>query len=136
MKHDCNLFSHLYIAIQVCTADMDSFFRHENVLYPPSLSDNGELRLPTKKSDLLDCLDTGRIPDPPKEFVATIVDGATLIHSLPTSQARTFKEYAEAVFLPWVDRQLAISARLDIIWDSYREDSLKETTRIHRGKGK
>ena len=64
IKQDCNLFSHLYISSQVRASDMDAFFRHENVLYPPSLSDNGVLRLPTKKSDLLDCLDTGRILTP------------------------------------------------------------------------
>ena len=64
VKQDCNLFSHLYISSQVRATDMDIFFRHENNAYPPSLSDNGELRLPSKKSDLLDCLDTGRMPDP------------------------------------------------------------------------
>ena len=55
MKQDCNLFSRLYISSQVRTSDMDTFFRHKNVLYPPSLSDNGVLCLSTKKSDQLDC---------------------------------------------------------------------------------
>ena len=43
-----------------------------------------------KKSELLDCFDTGRIPDPPERIDARIVDGATVVHCLPTSQVRTF----------------------------------------------
>ena len=135
VKQDRSLFSRLYISSQVRMADMDAFFQHENMSYPPSLSDNGELRLPTKKADLLECIDTGRTPVPPLPFDAKIVDGGALIHSLPTSQVSTFQEFAESVFLPWIGHQLTTSARIDIVWDSYNEDSLKKTTRLHRGKG-
>ena len=136
MKQDCNLFSRLYISSQVRSGDMDVFFKYENVQYPPSLSDNGELRLPTRKSDLLECLDSGRIPEPPGQFDARIVDGATIVHSLPITQGKTFHDYAEKVFMPWIYQKLERSVRLDIVWDTYTVDSLKETTRRHRGKGK
>ena len=136
LKQNCNLFSRLYISSQVRSADMDVFFKYENVQYPPSLSDNGDLRLPTKKSDLLECLDSGQIPDAPVQFDATIVDGATVVHSLPTAHVKTFHDYAEKVFLPWIYQRLERSTRLDVIWDTYCEGSLKETTRRHRGKGK
>ena len=64
MKQDCNHFSHLYIYSQIRSADMDVFSKYEYVQYPPSLSDNGELRLSTLKYDLWECSDNGRIPEP------------------------------------------------------------------------
>ena len=58
-----------------------------------------------------------------------------LIHSLPTGDAKTFKDFAELVFLPWIERELGKFSRLDIVWDSYCDGSLKNTARSHRGKG-
>ena len=40
LKDDVALFSRFYIAMQHRQGDMDSFFRHENVAHPPSLSLN------------------------------------------------------------------------------------------------
>jgi len=136
LKQDCNLFSWLYISTQVRTANMDDFFSHENSVCLPALSDNGKLRLPTKKSEILESLDTGRQPDHSPEFDVKVVDGASIIHALPVNQASTFDEYAQHNFLSWVHRQLQVVKRLDVVWDSYFEDSLKETTRSSRGKGK
>ena len=115
LKQDCNLFSRLYITSQVRSTDMDEFFKHEKCQFPPSISDNGSLRLPSKKSELLECIDTGRLPEPPSQFDATIVDGAVIIHSLPVIHVRTFDDYATQIFLPWVDRQLVVVRRpLDV----------------------
>ena len=33
------------------------------------------------------------MPEPPLQFDACIVDGAALVHSLPTAQATTFAHY-------------------------------------------
>ena len=54
LKHDCSLFSRLYITSQTAGRElsMEEFFSHENQRYPPSLSDNGSLNGGTK-SDLL-----------------------------------------------------------------------------------
>ena len=49
--------------------------------------------------------------------------------------ANTFEEYAQQVFIPYVVQQLQHVSRLDLVWDSYRADSLKASTREHRGKG-
>ena len=57
------------------------------------------------------------------------------MHSLPTSVASTFDEYADLVFLPYVLSQLQHSPRVDIVWDTYSADSLKESTREKRGQG-
>ena len=49
--------------------------------------------------------------------------------------ANTFEEYAQQVFIPYVVQQLQHVSRLDLVWDSYRADSLKASTREHHGKG-
>ena len=57
------------------------------------------------------------------------------MHGLPTSGTITFDDYAEKVFIPYLRMQLETSMRLDIAWDIYIPDSLKESTREKRGKG-
>lgn len=44
--------------------------------------------------------------------------------------ARTFQEYIDVVFKPFITKQLESANRVDIVWDVYRQDSLKNT----RGK--
>ena len=46
-----------------------------------------------------------------------------------------FDEYADLVFIPYVLSQLQHSPRVDIVWDTYTPDSLKESTREKRGLG-
>ena len=57
------------------------------------------------------------------------------MHMLKPAAARTFREYAQDVFLPYVEHQLDTAQRLDVVWDDYRPDSLKAQTRDMRGKG-
>lgn len=39
------------------------------------------------------------------------------------------------MFIPYISGQLQNVSRLDLVWDSYRGDSLKATARAKRGKG-
>lgn len=135
LKSDCNLFSQLYIASTFRDGDLDEFFSYENQPWPPSLSQHGKLRLPTSKSDMLGLLDKRPLLEPPENFDAKIYDGAAIVHALPTNQASTFGDYADMVFLPWAKKQLQNAQRIDIVWDVYQADSLKEATREKRGKG-
>ena len=41
----------------------------------------------------------------------------------------------DKVFIPYLEKQLQESRRLDIVWDTYISDSLKKSTRVKRGKG-
>ena len=65
-----------------------------------------------------------------------VLDGAAIVNMLPPGKCKTFKEYAEAVF-----RQYVISyrtqnvKRIDLVWDRYLENSLKQGTREARGTG-
>ena len=48
--------------------------------------------------------------------------------------AKTFDEYAQQVFIPYMSSQLRSVSRVDFVWDTYKDDSLKGTTRAKRGK--
>lgn len=96
LKSDCNLFSHLYIASKFRDGNLEEFFAHENQPWPPALSEHGNLRLPTKKSDLLACFDNVS-PHPPAQFDVKVIDGPAIVHSLSTSTVKTFDQYADEV---------------------------------------
>ena len=135
LKNECNLFSHLYIASRFHEGNLDDFFAHENQSWPPSLCEQGKLRLPSKKSDLLSIIDEVSNIEPPTRYDVKLVDGPAIVHSLPTKLVKTFDEYSDAVFLPWTEHAFHNSNRVGIIWDMYRQNSLKESTREKRGKG-
>ena len=84
LKSDCNLFSQLYIASQFRDGDLEDFFSHENQPWPPSLSEHGKLRLPTKKSDLLKCISMETTAEPPSTFDVKVMDGPAIVHALST----------------------------------------------------
>ena len=84
---------------------MSKFFRHENHPFPPSLSDLGKLRL-GKKSDLLNILTKDTQNDLPDFIDVKLLDGAAVVHLLPTTNIVTFDEYADQVFVPHILKQL------------------------------
>lgn len=134
LKNDVALFGRLYIAHQQRSGNIELFFRHENQLFPPSLSDHGELHRITK-SDLLTALEI-----PPTDLTVNIThdckifDGGPLIHMLRPTTVTTFDQYAKNVFLPYIEKE-ASRSRIDIVWDEYREKSIKASTRQKRGIG-
>ena len=139
VQNDCSLFSRLYIGCQTRNGNVDTFFEHENQAYPPSISEFGTLRFGSK-SDLLSCLekvaptsdsDTG-LP-PLIDMIA--LDGAVIVQLLKPGKSKTFADYVNDVFLPYIQSQIARVRRLDLVWDSYQPLSLKATTCAKRGTG-
>jgi len=112
LRSDCNLFSRLYIATQHGSGDLDEFFMHENQPYPPSLSEFGKLRF-GEKSDLF----------------------SAVVRAHPSTTVSTFDSYAENVFISFILNHLQSSKRVDIVWDMYKANSIKDSTREKRGKG-
>jgi len=104
LKSDCELFSR-FIACQIREGDLDEYFEHENQGCPPSISQNEKLRLPGKKSDLIECIQSlskTRI-SAPSAIDAAIIDGAAAINMLnPTNTVKTSQEYADQVFIPYI----------------------------------
>ena len=121
--------------MQSCDGDLEEFFAHEIQFFPSSLSDLGKLHLPSTKSDLLKCLEQPELSDPPSTYDCIVLDGAVIVHFLPTKTVNTFSEYAEKIFIPYINKLLQCSTRVDIVWDTYLLDSLKESTREKWGKG-
>ncbi|KAG1695759.1 Integrin alpha-PS2 [Nymphon striatum] len=133
LKTNLDLFSRLFIVMQQREADMDVFFKHENNPTPPALSDGGKLRSGTK-SDLMNCL-VDTVAEPSTLFDVKVLDGAAVVHMLSVNAVGTFIEYANSVFLPHVVKQLENCQRIDVVWDTYLPNSIKESTREKRGKG-
>ncbi len=139
MKSDLQLFSRMYISCQAREGEMDAFFEHENHAWPPSLAENNSMRH-GNKADLLKCLEPlAPRPETLPEVDVKVLDGAALVHKLEPKHAitvpKTFKDYADNVFLPYIFNQLQVVSRVDVVWDSYTADSLKAHVRQCRGIG-
>ena len=132
LEKNVKLFSQLYIGCQIRRGNMDDFFKRENSPFPPSLSDMGQQRQGTK-SDLLDCLEQcAPSIKGVTDVDAIVIDGAVIIHMLKPGSCRTFEDYAQNVFKPYITSKLSKVNRLDVIWDRYFANSLKQSTREKR----
>ena len=125
----------MYIANQTREGDVDEFFRHENQPIPLARSSEGLIRTGEKR-DLLDCLPTNEtISNDSPKVDAKIFDGPAVVHYLQPGTCATFEDYANDVFVPYMVNELSKVSRVDIVWDIYRPDRLKGTTRERRGTG-
>ena len=50
------------------------------------------------------------------------------MHCPPTAGVVTFDDYADMIFIPHLVSQLQNSEFVDVVWDKYVVDSLKEST--------
>ena len=64
-----------------------------------------------------------------------ILDGAAIVNMLKPGACQTFQDYADNVFIKYLERQLRRVSRIDIVWDVYKPDSLKSMAHSRRGKG-
>lgn len=102
LKTDCDLFSRLYISCQTRDGNLDQFFSLENQAAPPALSTGGKLRLEVQ-ADLLHCLEKDLPGETGVSVVdAAILDGAAVVQMLNPGISKTFQEYADAVFVPYI----------------------------------
>ena len=53
----------------------------------------------------------------------------------PDAPTQPFEEYFNSIFAPYILRQLEDAKRIDIVWDVYKDDSLKKAAREKRGSG-
>ena len=139
LHNDVHLFSRVYISCQARDSNMDDFFMHENHAWPPSLATNCIMHH-INKSDLMECLES-LVPqlESAPNVDGKIVDGAALVHTLDPKKSKvpvnTFQDNSQLVFLPYLERMLQDVGCLDVVWDVYKEDSLKAQTRQNRGAG-
>lgn len=60
---------------------------------------------------------------------AKVLDDAAIVQMLTPKLTRTFQDYVDNFFLPYVSQQLECSERVDIVWNVYKDSSLKNATR-------
>ena len=109
LKNDVALFGRLYIAHKQRRGNIELSFRQENQLFPPSLSDHGELHRITK-SDLLTSLEI-----PPTDLTVKFKHNCKIFHMLRPTTVTTFDQYAKNVLLPYIEKEASRSG-IDIVW--------------------
>ena len=127
-KDSISLFSRLFIACQRREGDLDTFFVHENQPCPSTLAEKVEIRPTKAKSDVIDCiLPPSNNPNECPPVDVKIYDGPAIVNMLhPTNDCKTFLQYAEGVFIPFILNCRPSSVkRIDIVWDRYFENSFK-----------
>ena len=61
---------------------------------------------------------------------------AAVVHMVRPTSAKTFSEYVTQHIMPFLESQITPTvARIDAIWDTYPEDSLKSLTHQRHGTG-
>ena len=135
LKQNCSLFAQLYVSYQVSEGDLDDFFLHKNHSCPSSFSQMDKLRSGCK-SDLLHCLQKlcpAQNDAPDVDLL--ILDGVTIVNMMKPTACQTFQDYTSNIFIKYLENQLRKVRRIDIVWDLFKSNSLKCTTRSKRGKG-
>ena len=64
---------------------------------------------------------------------AGVLNGSALVHMLMSHKCKTFDDYAGKVLLLYMLENLESVGRLDIIWNPYLPQSLKQATGQKRG---
>ena len=117
-KEDMHLLGQLYLTIHAREGNSDRMFEVENADCPPSLSKHGVIRS-GQKSDWLSCLEVD-CPSDFDEADGKPIDGAHMVHFVrPVPSIKSFRDYADKKVIPYIERMLANTKRVDVIWDRY-----------------
>ena len=123
----------LFLSCQTREGNLDQFLRHENHSYPPSLSGDGSLRLGAK-SDLLACMkDVFETKQDAPAATCVVLDGAAIIQMLKSTAAKNFDDYASQIIISFLATKLRDTTELDLVWDTYKDDSLQQDQNVVRG---
>ena len=134
------IFSQMAAILQQRDVSLQKMFAHELHFFPPSISTFGEMSLPSNKSALIPELvsDCHNVSDDPVEYQPTsavIMDGGRLLYAWPPKPNMTFLQYAESLATGPIAIFFQFNQRIDVVFDTYLESSLKTATRLRRGKG-
>ena len=139
LKIRVRLFLQMYISTQIRGGNMEEFFSHETLQYPPALARSGRIRS-GNKSDLVKCIQplsyTETVSNQPK-VPAVVLEGSVLVNLANPNKNQSFKDHATHVFYPQIRKQMNeySAQRVDIVFDTYKDQSLKGSTRVKRRKG-
>ena len=104
LKMHVRLFSQTYISTKIRGRNMEEFFSHETLQYPPALARSGEMHS-GNKSDLVKCIQplsyTETVSNQPK-VPAVVLEGSVLVNLAKPKKNQSFKDYATDVFYPQI----------------------------------
>ena len=130
-----SIFSHLVALQEQREVSLPKMFSYEFHWFAPSISNYGELYLPGNKSDLVKEIVTDFYMIPEDTTIDTyIFDGGRLPYWVRPKPNATFSQYL-ADIIKFLELLFHWYARMDIVFDVYRKDSLKAATREKRGRG-
>lgn len=64
-----------------------------------------------------------------------VLDGAAIIQMRKPAGAKTFDEYAQQVFIPYISSQLRSVSRVDLVWDTWQEWLPERNSKSQAWKG-
>jgi hypothetical protein len=121
----------LLAAVQLSEIPMDGSFAifYKTLNVPPEILDDKAFMIDVDPLDITaNVLDDAALvpvsmctPD----VDAKVLDGIAIVQTLSSKLAKTFQEYVDLIFLPYIQRQFETATRVDIVWDTYKNDSLK-----------
>jgi len=132
LKADRNLFGHMILVAQSRDLHMRDVLAHPLGPLPWSIANgDGSLRK-TNKATLARELEKSVSPaEVIAEPSATVIDGMSLVQKMKGND-KTFSQLAEAI-LSTALHDGAQSKRIDVVFDVYRETSIKDAERCNRG---
>ena len=133
LKQDCNLYASFYVACQTRESDLDDFFSHENHSYPPALSVYGKIRHSTKSDCVKVLTKYGEVCCEEPLVTGLILDGAAIVQMTPAGESKSL-ENTPTKNLVFRAKSSSIE-RIDVVFDVYRQKSIKASTREERGTG-
>lgn len=133
LKADRTLFGRIIVMAQDRDFHMSDVLAHPLGPLPWALATPEGLMRKTNKAALAAALQKNVLPaETVPNNSATIIDGMLLIQKVPGDQS-TFAEVAMFV-LAMALKDGITSQRIDIVFDTYRENSIKDSERLARGE--
>ena len=133
LKADRNLFAHMIIIAQSRKLDMKEVLKHPLGPIPWSLAtSDGSLRKTCKVSLARELQKNVSPAESLPQKTACLIDGMALIQKI-NGDNKTFAEVAEHA-LSITLAESTNSSRVDVIFDVYREISIKNAERLRRGE--
>ena len=134
LKADRNLFGHIIVVAQTRKLEMKTVLSYPLGPIPWALTNaDGSLRKTDKAKLLNDIAQNIPVVEVFTEKSACIVDGMSIVQKLDGNQ-KTFGDIAKTV-LKIVIREGDKCDRVDVVFDVYREGSIKDAERVNRGSG-
>ena len=134
LKADRSLFGRIIVMAQNRNLQMDVILSHPLGPLPWALSTPDGLLRKTNKATLATALQKNvAVAEHLPEHCAAVVDGMNLVHRVKGDQV-TFKDIATTIFAMALKEGMGCS-RIDVVFDTYKEVSIKNTERSIRGYG-